>query len=132
MAIKIAQKSGQLLQQYVSEGLIKRYEKGGKYELVQDGILNEKPIPMTMTDEAEESASGKPYAYGSLLRLNTNTPIIDGDYAFRTKADREAYQNAGAKAGVNLGIFRLKENVTTDLGKVIPAGTISLRAFMAD
>ena len=132
MAIKIAQKAGQLFQAFVNEGKIKRYEKGGKYELVKDGILNEAPIPLKMTKEAVEAPSGKPYQYGSFLRLNTNTPVIDGDYPFRTKTDRDAYLNAGAKAGVNLGIFRLKETITTDSGKVIPQGTISLRVFMAE
>ena len=131
MAIKIAQKSAALYQDFVNQGLITVYNKGSKYELVENGILNEKPIPLAMTEEAVESESGKEYKYGSLLRLNTGTPLLDKDFPFQTKAEREAYQNAGAKAAVNIGMFRLKETITTENGKVIPAGHISLRAFMA-
>lgn len=36
------------------------------------------------------------------------------------------------KSGVNIGMFRLKEAIVTSDGKTIPAGRISLRAFVAE
>lgn len=132
MAIKIAKKSSALYADFVNQGLITEYRKGSKYELIKDGVLNETPIPLKSTEEVTESESGKKYKYGSMLRVNCGTALLDKDFPFHGESERKNYQKAPAESGVNIGMFRLKESVTTTDGKVIPAGRISLRAFIAD
>lgn len=132
MAIKIAPKAAALYAEFVANNQLVPYSKGSKYELVENGVLNEKPILKSATEEVTESESGKEYQYGSMLRVQTGTPMLDKDFPFQTKAEREKYQEAPAKSGVNIGMFRLKETIVTSDGKTIPAGRISLRAFVAE
>ena len=131
MAIKIASKAAALYADFVNQGLIVPYSKGSKYELVENGILNEKPVPKSMTEEVEASINGVEYKYGSMLRLSTGTPLLDKDFPFQNKEEKEKYLESGAKAALQVGMFRLKETIVTSSGKTIPAGYISLRVFMA-
>lgn len=130
MSIKIKQSSLALIKQLVSENRMKEDYGGTKYQLLD--TINEEPIPKSITKEVKTSPNGKPYPYGTFLRINTDEKILRGDHIFRNDAARAAYKKLDNEDGVNLSIYSATEDFTASNGKAIKKGDCVYRVNIAD
>lgn len=130
MSIKISKESQALIKQLKSENRIKQDYGGVKYQLL--ATINEEPIPKSLTKEVKTSPNGKPYPYGTFLRINTEEKDLRGDHIFRNDATRAAYKKLDNEDGVNLSIYEATEDFTASNGKAIKKGDCVFRVNIAD
>ncbi len=132
--ITVNAKAIAFLQEEQAKGNYITYQKGAKYDLVDGMVLNAVPIPVANIEDVTEAPNGKDYQYGSMCRVTTGVDLLDGDFPYRTKGTREEVAALPAKTGkVNLGVYRLRENIVFNDGREpIKAGKISRRVDVAE